>query len=124
MEQQATAQFRSDVSVLEILDAVQNLDPIGVAARDLQECLLLQIKQYPAGTPWVNEAITLIEDYLDLLGSKDYNTLKRKTRMSEETLAAEKRSSVSSVCSESIPESLKRQRSQSTRRKNPIPKKA
>ena len=78
----------SHEDVLEILEAVQNLDPIGVGARDLQECLLLQIAQYPAGTPWINEAITLIEEYMDLLGSKDYNTLKRKSRMSEDTLAA------------------------------------
>ena len=74
--------------VLEILDVVQNLDPIGVGARDLQECLLLQIKQYPSNTPWINEAITLIDDYFDLLGSKDYNTLKRKTRMSDDVLAS------------------------------------
>ncbi|NKC00927.1 MAG: RNA polymerase factor sigma-54 [Pseudomonadales bacterium] len=74
--------------VLEILDVVQQLDPVGVAARDLQECLLLQIKQYPSGTPWVNEAIMLLEEHMDLLGSKDYNTLKRKTRMSEDDLGA------------------------------------
>ena len=74
--------------VLEILDVVQNLDPTGVGARDLQECLLLQIKQYPSNTPWINEAITLIEDYFDLLGNKDYNTLKRKTRLSDDVLAS------------------------------------
>ena len=74
--------------VLEILDAVQQLDPIGIAARDLQECLLLQIKQLSADTPWVNEAILLVEQHLELLGTKDYHTLKRKTRMSESDLAA------------------------------------
>ncbi|MEE2782241.1 MAG: RNA polymerase factor sigma-54 [Pseudomonadota bacterium] len=73
--------------VLQILDAVQQLDPIGIAARDLQECLLLQIKQLSADTPWVNEAILLVEQHLDLLGTKDYHTLKRKTRMSETDLA-------------------------------------
>lgn len=74
--------------VLEILDIVQQLEPVGVAARDLQECLLLQIKQCPAGTPWVHEAIMLLEDHIDLLASKDYNTLKRKTRMSASDLGA------------------------------------
>lgn len=72
--------------VLEILDEVQQLDPVGVGARDLRECLLLQLRQCPASTPWVNEAIMLLEDHMDLLGSKDYNTLKRQTRLSEENL--------------------------------------
>ncbi|MDG2278667.1 MAG: RNA polymerase factor sigma-54, partial [Pseudomonadales bacterium] len=74
--------------VLEVLDIVQQLEPVGVAARDLQECLLLQIKQCSAGTPWVHEAIMLLEDHIDLLASKDYNTLKRKTRMSASDLGA------------------------------------
>ena len=72
--------------VLEILEEVQQLDPIGVGARDLTECLLLQLEQCAASTPWVNEAIMLVADYMDLLGSKDYNTLKRQTRLSEDAL--------------------------------------
>lgn len=74
--------------VLAILERVQQFDPIGVAARSLQECLLLQIDQLPAKTPWISEARMLITDHLDLLGSKDFNTLKRQTRMKEDELAA------------------------------------
>ena len=69
-----------------ILQQVQQFDPIGVAARDIRECLLLQIAQLPSKTPWVNEAIELIQSHLDLLGNKDYATLRRKTKFSEEAL--------------------------------------
>lgn len=70
-----------------ILQRVQELDPIGVGARDLKECLFLQIQTLPANTPWVDEAAMLIEDHLDLLASKDFTTLKRKTKMGESDLA-------------------------------------
>ena len=70
-----------------VLARVQQFDPLGVAARDLQECLLLQLQVLPPDTPWLTEARSLITDHLDLLGSKDFNTLKRKTRLGAEDLA-------------------------------------
>ena len=70
-----------------ILHQVQQFDPLGVAARDIRECLLLQLSQMPAKTPWINEAITLIQEHLDLLGSKDFTTLRRKSKLSEEALS-------------------------------------
>lgn len=73
--------------VLTILGQVQDFDPLGVGARDLQECLLLQIFHLPADTPHIHNAITLLEEHLDLLGSKDFTTLRRRTKLSEELLA-------------------------------------
>lgn len=73
--------------VCAVLQRVQQFDPIGVAARDLQECLLLQLAQKPGQTPWLAEAQMLITEHLDLLGAKDFNTLKRKTRLSGDQLA-------------------------------------
>ena len=54
-----------DISLVErALECVQSFDPIGVGARDLQECLLLQIRHLGlAGTP----AETLVRDHLRLL---------------------------------------------------------
>ena len=74
--------------VLAILEQIQQFDPVGVAARDLRECLLLQIDQLPASTPWIHEARLVIDQHLELLGSKDFTTLKRQTKLSEEDLAA------------------------------------
>ena len=71
-----------------VLQRVQQFDPLGVGARDLQECLLIQLDQLPADTPWLEQARMLIECHLDLLGSKDFNTLRRKSRLSDADLAA------------------------------------
>jgi len=75
----------SDVG--EILQRVQEFDPIGVGARDLRECLLLQLDQMDARTPWANEARDLVEHHLDLLAAKDFATLVRKTKLPETTLS-------------------------------------
>jgi len=69
-----------------VLTRIQHFDPIGIAARDLSECLLLQLRQLPGQTPYLSEAITITADYLNLLASRDFNTLKRKTRWNEVTL--------------------------------------
>lgn len=70
-----------------VLKRIQMFDPIGSGSRSPQECLLVQLRQFAEGTPWVEEAKTLITDYSDLLGSKDYRTLMRKTRLKEADLA-------------------------------------
>lgn len=73
--------------VTAVLHLIQGLDPIGVAARDLRECLLLQLKQLDEQTPWLPEARQCVEDYMDLLGVRDYNQLVRKLKMSKDELA-------------------------------------
>jgi RNA polymerase sigma-54 factor len=69
-----------------VLKRLQQFDPAGVFARDLRECLMLQLHQLPEGTPWLPEARSVLRDYIDLLGSRDYPTLMRKTRLKEEDL--------------------------------------
>lgn len=69
-----------------VLRRVQHFDPPGIAARDLQECLLLQLAQIPSTLPWRDRAIELISDFLPLVGSHDYNQLMRKMRLSEDEL--------------------------------------
>ncbi|MCC4264912.1 RNA polymerase factor sigma-54 [Oceanimonas baumannii] len=69
-----------------VLKRVQHFDPIGVAARSVQECLCIQLDQFPSDTPWLAEARMLLEQHMDLLGNRDYRTLQRKTRLKEEEL--------------------------------------
>jgi len=71
-----------------VLHQVQNFDPVGVAARDLRECLLLQLKHYDNSQQDVVDAIVLVRDYIELLGSRDYNQLMRKMKLSREALQA------------------------------------
>ena len=78
-----------DVEIDEIeavLRQVQNFDPVGVAARDLGECLCLQLKELDASTPWRNEALRLVRESLDVLASHDYNQLMRRMKLGEEDL--------------------------------------
>ncbi|MEZ5552583.1 MAG: RNA polymerase factor sigma-54 [Pseudomonadales bacterium] len=70
-----------------VLKRIQQFDPTGVAARDLPECLALQLRQLPESTPWKAEALSLVVEHLSLLAARDFNALKRKSRLSEEDLA-------------------------------------
>lgn len=69
-----------------VLKRIQMFDPIGSGSRTPQECLLVQLNQFSPDTPWLDEAKLLIGEYADLLGSKDYRTLMRKSRLKEDEL--------------------------------------
>ncbi|NRA23049.1 MAG: RNA polymerase factor sigma-54, partial [Oleispira sp.] len=72
--------------VLAVLHRMQQFEPAGVFAQDLQNCLLLQLNQLPENTPWLAEAKIVIEHHIALLGSKDYPQVMRKTKLSEDNL--------------------------------------
>lgn len=74
--------------VAAVLKLIQQFDPVGVAARDLGECLALQLKALDTHTPWRKEAIALVSEHLDLLAARDFNTLMRRTRLDETDLAS------------------------------------
>jgi RNA polymerase sigma-54 factor len=69
-----------------VLHRVQSLDPPGVAARDLGQCLQLQLAQRDPSTPWRAEAQHLIGNYLNLLAAHDYTQLMRRMKLSKEQL--------------------------------------
>jgi len=72
--------------ILATLHLVQALEPTGVAARDLQECLTLQLAQCRADLPWLQEAQGLVAKHLHLLASHDYNQLLRRMQLKREEL--------------------------------------
>lgn len=69
-----------------VLKRIQHFDPVGVGAKSLQDCLLIQLNQFPETTPHLRAAQDIILEFSDLLANKDYRTLMRKTRLSEEEL--------------------------------------
>jgi RNA polymerase sigma-54 factor len=69
-----------------VLKHVQSFDPVGVAARDLSECLLIQFNLYDKHTKWRDEAIYLLKNHLDLLSKRDYLTLMRRMKLAKEEL--------------------------------------
>ena len=76
-----------DIAEVEmVLKRVQQFEPTGIAARDLSECLLLQLSTLPSQTPWLAEAKKLCKEHLALLGNRDYNQIMRRMRIKEEAL--------------------------------------
>jgi len=69
-----------------VVKRIQQFDPPGVGARDLRECLLLQLAQLPPGTPYLAEARRLVEEHLQLLAAHDYNQLMRRMKLAREDL--------------------------------------
>ena len=62
------------------LRRVQALEPTGVAARSLSECLALQLRGLPENTPHRQRALQVIDQHLDLLAARDFVKLKRLLR--------------------------------------------
>jgi len=72
-------------TVARALQKVQRLDPAGVAAGDLRECLLLQIDALAIDDPLVRG---LVESHLDLLQKRDFRRIVREMAVSMEEVAA------------------------------------
>ena len=77
--------YTTEDKVEKVLKVVQELDPAGVAARDLQECLLLQLERKEQ-TPPVTLAIDIIDDSFDHFSKKHYQKLIQKFDVTEEQL--------------------------------------
>jgi len=77
--------YTTEDKVEKVLKIVQELDPAGVAARDLQECLLLQLERKEQ-TPSVALAIDIIDDSFDHFSKKHYKKLIQKFDITEDNL--------------------------------------
>jgi len=69
-----------------VLKRINMFDPVGIGARSIAECLTIQLNQYDSSTPWLKETKEVINNHIDLLGSRDYRQIMRKTRLKEEQL--------------------------------------
>ena len=72
--------------VLDVLEIIQDFDPPGVGARDLQECLLLQIKRKDLSDPVVELAYKIIKDLFDEFTKKHYDKILKKLDITDEEL--------------------------------------
>ncbi|HEX4895485.1 MAG TPA: RNA polymerase factor sigma-54 [Solimonas sp.] len=72
LRQRLASQLQADAAEIEaVLLQVQDFDPIGVGARDLAECLRLQLEARPARTPGIQAALILVSRHLALLARRD-----------------------------------------------------
>lgn len=72
--------------VKESLTLVQRLDPVGIGARSISECIILQLRQLDPTTPGLELAVELAQNHLDLIASQSLGEMRRDLRTSEEDL--------------------------------------
>lgn len=70
-----------------VLHRIQQFDPPGIAAMDLADCLVIQLRQLADDTPWKTKALELVTEHLTLLGAQDLNKLCRVLNLSDDELA-------------------------------------
>lgn len=84
--------FRANIEtteeeVEEMLKVIQAFEPAGVGARDLRECLLLQIRLLKK-TPDVENAVKILKNYFNEFTSKHFQKIMNRMNLSEEELKA------------------------------------
>ena len=72
--------------VLSILEKIQDLDPAGVGARSLQECLLIQLKKKNNQKKSVINSIKILENEFEIFSKKKFSKLSEKLSLSQEDL--------------------------------------
>jgi RNA polymerase sigma-54 factor len=74
--------------IASVLERVQALDPPGVGARSVGECIELQLRQLDPATPGFAIALQIARHHLELLAERELSLLRRELRATEEELAA------------------------------------
>ncbi len=76
-----------ELDVIEsVLERIQRFDPVGVGARDLAECLDIQLSQIDDGTDGLPLARRIAGEHLDLVANRQYPTLRRKLGVGSDDL--------------------------------------
>lgn len=83
--------FRQNIDATEqeieqLIQKIQHFDPPGICARDLQECLLLQLYRKMGEGKEVHEAIEVLTHYFDEFTKKHYDKIQRGLNLSDEQL--------------------------------------
>jgi len=76
----------SIAEVEEVIALIQQFDPPGVAARDLRECLLIQLRRRPDQDAIVSLAISALTDYFDEFSKRHYDKIQKGLTITEEEL--------------------------------------
>lgn len=72
--------------LIKVLEIVQNLDPPGIGARDLRECLLLQLKRKDHNYPSVRIAEEVLDKHFTAFTKKHYDRILKKMDISDDDL--------------------------------------
>ena len=77
----------SEEKMREIIREIQTFDPPGVGAHNLQECLLIQLRQKPS-TPAIEKAIEIIEKDFDNFSHRRLDRIRQSWQMDDEAMKA------------------------------------
>lgn len=69
-----------------VIHRIQQFEPAGVGARSADECILIQLRQYPEDTPGRDIAIRICTHYFDLLASRNLSQIKRRLKIKDDNL--------------------------------------
>ncbi len=78
--------YASEEEVESVLLKVQRFEPAGIAARDLQECLLIQLKRMGCHAEHCINAIKIIENHFEEFTKKHFDTIQRKLNIDNDSL--------------------------------------
>ncbi|HYK25856.1 MAG TPA: RNA polymerase factor sigma-54 [Steroidobacteraceae bacterium] len=82
-------EIEADATEIEtVLKRVQQLDPPGVAARSVGECIELQLRQLPPDTPGLEVAVEIARHHLERVAERELVLLRRELRTTDEELAS------------------------------------
>jgi RNA polymerase sigma-54 factor len=70
------------------LKHLQNLEPVGIGARNLSECLTLQLLALPKDTPYLDAALDMTKNHLEALAARDFARLRKLLHCEDATLRA------------------------------------
>ncbi|MES2588670.1 MAG: RNA polymerase factor sigma-54 [Bacteroidota bacterium] len=76
----------TEKQVEEVLSLVQELDPAGIGARDLRECLLLQIQRKQEGNITLFTAKKILQDHFEEFTKKHYDKIQKKLEIEDTDL--------------------------------------
>jgi len=76
----------SPEQVEKVISIIQSFDPPGIAARDLRECLLLQLRRIPEKNSSIQLAIRILDEYFEEFTKKHFDKIQRKLGITEEEL--------------------------------------
>jgi RNA polymerase sigma-54 factor len=76
----------TEEEIEEVLIQIQELDPAGIGARDLRECLLLQLRRTQEGNITLYTARKILEDHFEEFTKKHYDKIQKKLEIPDEDL--------------------------------------
>lgn len=79
-------EFVTEEEIEVVLNKIKTLDPLGIGAKDLKDCLLIQLRHKKEQTKDTYNAIKILEEHMNELSVKNFDTIKRTLKIDNEEL--------------------------------------